>query len=143
MARACIRTMAESSLTSSFRLSRDEPITIYGEGHQTRSFCYVDDLVEAGLRMMASSDAVTGPINIGNPDEFTIRELAEKIIEITGSASKLTFHPLPQDDPKQRQPDISMARDILGWQPVVALEQGLKKTIAYFERLLQEMDGGH
>src|SRR5579863_809606 len=115
---------------------KKQPITIYGEGQQTRSFCYVDDLVEATLLLMSTPDDVTGPINIGNPVEFTIRELAEKIIELTGSSSKLVFHPLPEDDPKQRQPDIAQARERLGWQPSVALAEGLKKTIAYFEGLL-------
>jgi UDP-glucuronate decarboxylase len=115
---------------------KKQPITIYGEGQQTRSFCYVDDLVEATLLLMSTPDDVTGPINVGNPVEFTIRELAEKIIELTGSSSKLVFHPLPEDDPKQRQPDIAQARERLGWQPSVALAEGLKKTIAYFEGLL-------
>jgi UDP-glucuronate decarboxylase len=115
---------------------KHQPITIYGEGLQTRSFCYVDDLIDATTRLMASPEAVTGPINIGNPDEFTIRQLAESIIEFTGSSSKLSFHPLPQDDPKQRKPDITKAQDILGWKPSVPLEAGLKKTIAYFEQLL-------
>jgi UDP-glucuronate decarboxylase len=115
---------------------KKEPITIYGEGQQTRSFCYVDDLVDATLRLMGTADKVTGPINIGNPVEFTIRELAEKIIELTGSPSKLVFHPLPEDDPRQRQPDIAQAREFLGWEPSVALAEGLKKTIAYFDALL-------
>jgi UDP-glucuronate decarboxylase len=115
---------------------RGQPITIYGEGNQTRSFCYVDDLVEGILRMMASPEALTGPVNLGNPVEFTVRELAELVIELTGSASKLTKMPLPVDDPKQRQPDIDQARRELGWEPKVALRQGLERTIAYFEAAL-------
>ncbi len=111
-------------------------ITIYGEGEQTRSFCYVDDLVEGFVRLMRSPDGVTGPVNLGNPGEFTIRQLAEKVLALTGSSSKLVFKPLPQDDPRQRQPDITQAREILGWAPMVELEQGLVKTIAYFEEQL-------
>ena len=115
-----------------------KPITIYGEGMQTRSFCYVDDLLEAMIRMMATGDDVVGPINIGNPVEFTIRQLAEKIIELTGSRSTLQALPLPSDDPKQRQPDITLAnRTLGGWAPTVDLEQGLRKTIDYFDRLLK------
>jgi UDP-glucuronate decarboxylase len=112
------------------------PITIHGDGSQTRSFCYVDDLIEAFLLLMQSPAGVTGPVNLGNPGEFTIRELAEVVIELTGSKSQLTHMPLPQDDPKQRQPDITLARDRLGWQPTVPLREGLVDTIAYFERLL-------
>ncbi len=115
---------------------RNEPITIYGEGAQTRSFCYVDDLIEGFLRLMATPKEITGPINIGNPGEFTIRELAERVIALTGSQSKLEFRPLPADDPTQRQPDISLARKTLGWEPKIALEEGLKKTITYFDDLL-------
>ena len=111
-------------------------ITIYGDGGQSRSFCYVDDLVEAMLRMMATPKDVTGPINIGNPNEFTIRELAELVIELTGAKGKLVFAPLPQDDPRQRQPDISKARATLGWEPKTQLREGLIKTIAYFDQLL-------
>lgn len=111
-------------------------ITIYGDGSQTRSFCFVDDLVEAMLRMMATGSQTTGPINIGNPTEFTISELAELILEMTGSKSKLVFQPLPSDDPKQRQPDISKAREELGWQPTIALRDGLVQTIEYFDDLL-------
>jgi len=117
---------------------RNEPITIYGEGTQTRSFCYVDDLIEGFLRLMGSRDELTGPVNIGNPGEFTIRQLAEKVIELTGSSSKLVKMPLPADDPLQRQPDIALARKELGWEPTVALAEGLKKTIAYFDKLLKE-----
>ncbi|MDO8206378.1 MAG: SDR family oxidoreductase [Gallionella sp.] len=116
---------------------KGEPITIYGEGNQTRSFCYVDDLIEGFVRLMDSEAGFTGPVNLGNPVEFTIRELAEAVIELTGSTSKLVLHPLPADDPKQRQPDISLARQKLSWEPKVQLEQGLVQTIAYFDRLLQ------
>ncbi|WP_372680714.1 UDP-glucuronic acid decarboxylase family protein [Desulfosarcina sp.] len=116
----------------------DQPITIYGDGSQTRSFAYVDDLIEGLVRLMKTDDAVTGPINLGNPGEFTILELAKKIIEITGSTSKIVHHPLPIDDPRKRKPDISLARDILKWQPAVDLDAGLEKTIAYFETLFSE-----
>jgi UDP-glucuronate decarboxylase len=112
---------------------RGEDITIYGEGVQTRSFCYVDDLVDGLMTLMATPDDVIGPVNLGNPCEFTIRELAEAVLRLTGSASRLVFRPLPQDDPTQRQPDISLARNLLGWTPNVPLEEGLKKTIAYFK----------
>lgn len=114
---------------------RGEDITIYGDGSQTRSFCYVDDLVEAILRMMATGDEITGPINTGNPGEFTMLELAEMVIRLTGSNSKITHLPLPQDDPKQRQPDITLAKEHLDWEPKVALEDGLKETISYFRQL--------
>lgn len=117
---------------------RGEDITIYGEGQQTRSFCYVDDLIEGFVRLMNSSDDVTGPINLGNPGEFTIRELAERVLELTGSSSRLVFHPLPQDDPQQRQPDITQAKQLLDWQPTIMLDQGLEKTINYFDALLKE-----
>lgn len=113
-----------------------QPITLYGEGLQTRSFCYVDDLIDGALRLMCTPDHVTGPINVGNPVEVTIRELAETILRLTGSASPLVFRPLPQDDPMQRCPDITKAREALGWAPRVQLEQGLARTIDYFERLL-------
>lgn len=116
---------------------RDEPITIYGDGSQTRSFCYVDDLIEAFLRLMHSRDELQGPVNLGNPTEFSILELAQKVIDLTGSRSRLEFRPLPSDDPRQRQPDIGLARTELGWQPKVQLEEGLKKTIEYFHRLLK------
>ena len=115
---------------------RGEPITIYGEGSQTRSFCYVDDLITAFLALMRSPADVTGPINIGNPNEFTILELAEKVITLAGSKSRIVHKPLPQDDPMQRQPDITLARTHLGWEPKVQLEAGLKQTIAYFESVL-------
>lgn len=117
---------------------RNEEITIYGEGTQTRSFCYVDDLIEGMVRMMGSRDGFTGPVNIGNPGEFTIKELAEKVIELTGSRSKLHFRPLPEDDPLQRRPDITLAQQELGWEPTVPLEQGLTKVVAYFDELLRE-----
>jgi len=117
---------------------RDEDITIYGSGDQTRSFCFVDDLVEAMIRMMRTPHEVTGPINIGNPIEFTIRQLAKLVIELTGSSSKLITAPLPQDDPKQRQPDISQARAILNWEPRIALREGLKRTISYFDEALRK-----
>lgn len=113
-----------------------EPITIYGDGNQTRSFCYVDDLLEGFVRLMATGDETTGPMNIGNPGEFTIRELAEMVIELTGSKSKLEFRPAPEDDPKQRRPDISYAQDKMNWQPKVALRDGLVETIAYFRSLI-------
>jgi len=117
---------------------RGDDITIYGEGQQTRSFCYVDDLVEGFLRLMNTGDDVTGPMNLGNPGEFTIRQLAERVLELVGSSSKLIFQPLPQDDPQQRQPDITQARAVLGWEPKVMLDEGLQKTIAYFDALLSE-----
>jgi UDP-glucuronate decarboxylase len=113
-------------------------ITIFGDGSQTRSFCYVDDLIEGMLRMMNSPPEVTGPINIGNPGEFTVRELAELVIELTASKSKLNFEPLPSDDPRQRQPDISKAMAVLGWAPKTQLREGLTSTIAYFEKMLSE-----
>ena len=116
---------------------RNAPITLYGDGSQTRSFCYVDDIVEAFMRLMNSDDTITGPINLGNPGEFTIRALAEAVIALTGSSSKLEYRPLPSDDPRQRQPDIGKARALLGWEPTIALEQGLIKTIAYFDQLLR------
>jgi len=115
---------------------KGEPITIYGDGSQTRSFAYVDDLIEGFLRMMASPDDVTGPINLGNPGEFTIRQLAELVVELTGSASPLVHRPLPENDPAQRRPDITRARLLLDWEPAVALRDGLARTIAYFDRLL-------
>ena len=113
----------------------DDDITIYGDGSQTRSFQYVDDLVEAMIRTMQTGDDFTGPVNLGNPTEFTILQLAEKIIELTGSHSKLRFMSLPGDDPRQRKPDISLAKRVLDWQPTVQLEEGLNKTIEYFKSL--------
>ena len=115
---------------------KNENITIYGSGEQTRSFCYVDDLIEGMIRMMNSRDGFTGPVNIGNPGEFTMLELAQKIIDLTGSSSKIVFEPLPQDDPMQRRPVIDLAKKELSWEPTVNLEEGLKTTIAYFDDLL-------
>lgn len=113
---------------------RGDPITIYGDGQQSRSFCYVDDLIEAMVRMMGTPADFTGPVNIGNPSEFTILELAERVVRLTGSKSKLEFKALPADDPRQRRPDITLAKQALGWEPRVTLEDGLKETIAYFRR---------
>jgi UDP-glucuronate decarboxylase len=115
---------------------RRQDITIFGDGQQTRSFCYVDDLIDAMLAMMDSPAGFTGPVNIGNPGEFSMLELAETIIRLTGSSSKIVFHPLPEDDPRQRKPDISLAREHLGWAPKVALEDGLLRTIQYFEKAI-------
>lgn len=115
---------------------RGEDITIFGDGSQTRSFCYVDDLIEGFVRLMASSKDITGPINMGNPGEFTIRELAETILKMVGSQSKLVLMPLPQDDPKQRQPNITLAKEALGWEPKIKLEEGLSRTIEYFKHFL-------
>jgi len=112
------------------------PITIYGEGQQTRSFCYVDDLIEGFVRLMAADDPLTGPMNLGNPNEFTIRQLAETVLKLTGSSSNLIEKPLPEDDPTQRCPDISMAKETLDWQPTIELEEGLERTIAYFRDIL-------
>jgi len=116
---------------------RNEDITVYGEGNQTRSFCYVDDLVDGLIRLMGTSDDVTGPVNLGNPNEFTIRQLAESVIAITGSSSKIVYRPLPEDDPKQRCPDINLAKKLLAWEPRVQLQDGLIKTIEYFDQLLR------
>ncbi|MEK9825717.1 MAG: NAD-dependent epimerase/dehydratase family protein, partial [Methylotenera sp.] len=117
---------------------KGQDITIFGDGSQTRSFCYVDDLIEGFVRLMNTEPGFTGPVNLGNPGEFTMLELAEKVIELTGSKSKLTFMPLPQDDPKQRQPNIELAKAKLGWEPAVRLELGLQKTIDYFSRSLKD-----
>jgi UDP-glucuronate decarboxylase len=117
---------------------KGEPITLYGDGSQTRSFCYVDDLIEGFIRMMASPDDVTGPINLGNPGEFTIRELAGKVLALTGSRSAIENRPLPENDPMQRQPDIARAKALLDWTPSIPLERGLAKTIAYFEARLSD-----
>jgi UDP-glucuronate decarboxylase len=116
---------------------RNENITVYGEGNQTRSFCYVDDLVDGLMRLMGTPDDVTGPVNLGNPVEFTIRQLAETVITLTGSTSTIVARPLPEDDPKQRCPDISLAKGLLAWEPKVQLRDGLMKTIEYFEQLLR------
>jgi UDP-glucuronate decarboxylase len=112
-------------------------LTIYGDGSQTRSFCYVDDLVDGIVRLMESGDEIVGPINLGNPVEFTIGELAELVLEMTGSAARIEYRPLPEDDPRQRQPEIAAAKRILNWEPKIELREGLKKTIAYFESVLQ------
>ena len=114
----------------------NKPITVYGDGSQTRSFCYVDEMIEAMIRLMNTTDEITGPINMGNPKEFSIRELAETVIELTGSRSEIVLRPLPSDDPVQRQPDIAMAREVLGWEPVEGLRDGLVRTIEYFDRML-------
>ena len=116
---------------------RNEDITIYGDGNQSRSFQYVDDLIEGMVKMMATSDSFIGPVNIGNPNEFTILELAQTVIKLTNSKSKLIFKPLPKDDPQQRRPDISLAKEKLDWSPKIELEEGLKKTIHYFDKLLR------
>ena len=115
---------------------KGENITMYGDGSQTRSFCYVDDLIEGMIRLMNTEDDFTGPVNIGNPGEFSMLELAQKVIDITGSSSTITFQPLPQDDPLQRQPDITLAKKELGWEPHIKLEDGIKKTIAYFKEVI-------
>jgi UDP-glucuronate decarboxylase len=117
-----------------------KPITIFGDGYQTRSFCYVDDLMKGLIGLMDTSEQVTGPINLGNPEEFTILELAEKVIELTNSKSEIRFEALPEDDPRQRKPDITLAREVLNWEPTVTLEQGLKPTIAYFKELLRSLN---
>jgi UDP-glucuronate decarboxylase len=114
---------------------KGEPITVYGDGQQTRSFCYVDDLVDGLIRLMDTADDVTGPVNLGNPGEFTILQLAETVVRLTGSGSEIVFKPLPHDDPLQRKPDIALARQELGWEPGIALEDGLKKTISYFKSI--------
>lgn len=129
---------ADGRVVSNFIVQalKGRPITIYGEGHQTRSFCYCDDLIEGFLRLMDTPKEVAGPINLGNPVEFTMLELAEAVIDLTGTSSELSFKPLPVDDPQQRQPDISQANELLGWAPKVALREGLQRTIEYFDRLL-------
>jgi UDP-glucuronate decarboxylase len=128
---------ADGRVVSNFIMQalRDEPITIYGAGTQTRSFCYVDDLIDGFIALMQSPSDVTGPINLGNPVEFTMLELAEKVIALTGSNSKLVHAELPADDPRQRKPDISRARTQLGWEPRIALEEGLRSTVAYFQQM--------
>ncbi len=120
---------------------RGEPVTVYGDGTQTRSFCYVDDLVDGLVRLMGTPDEVTGPVNLGNPGEFTMLELARKVLNLTNSRSKVAFGPLPENDPLQRRPDIGRARELLGWEPTVALDEGLGRTIGYFERLLRGGQG--
>ena len=116
---------------------KGEDITVYGDGSQTRSFCYVDELIDGFVRLMASPDKFTGPVNLGNPVEFTIKELAEKVVKMTGSKSKISYQPLPHDDPKQRQPDITLAKQELNWEPKIKLDEGLVKTIEYFDSLLK------
>jgi UDP-glucuronate decarboxylase len=127
---------ADGRVVSNFivQAMKGEPISIYGDGSQTRSFCYVDDLVSGMIALMETGNEVTGPVNVGNPGEFTIRELATKVIELTGSKSEIIEHPLPADDPKQRRPDISLAQKLLGWDPTVRLEEGLARTIDYFRK---------
>jgi UDP-glucuronate decarboxylase len=127
---------ADGRVVSNFIVQalKGEPISIYGDGSQTRSFCYVDDLISGMIALMESGAEVTGPINVGNPGEFTIRELATKVIELTRSKSQIIEHPLPADDPRQRRPDISLAKKVLGWEPTVALEAGLSRTIDYFRK---------
>ena len=132
--KAKIKSVVNLSTT---KMATLEDITIYGEGSQTRSFCYVDDLIEGMLRLMDSPADLTGPINIGNPSEYTMLELAETVLRLVGGASKIEFRPLPSDDPRQRQPDISLAKADLGWEPKIGLEDGLKETIAYFRHRLQ------
>jgi UDP-glucuronate decarboxylase len=129
---------ADGRVVSNFIMQalKGEPITIYGDGSQTRSFCYVDDLIRGLMALMETGPETTGPINIGNPNEFTVRELAEKVIALIGSSSQIVQEPLPQDDPKQRQPDITKAKQVLDWQPSIELEQGLVKTIDYFRRFV-------
>ncbi len=117
---------------------RGDDITIFGDGSQTRSFCYVDDMIRGFRALMASGREVTGPVNLGNPAEYTVTELARKVVEMTGSASRVVYRPLPADDPRQRRPDIRAARERLGWAPQVSLEEGLMETILYFDRLLGE-----
>lgn len=131
---------ADGRVVSNFVVQalKGDPITVYGQGKQTRSFCYVDDLVEGFIRLMDTSDEISGPINLGNPVEFTILELAQKVIEMTGSASDIVYRDMPQDDPKQRQPNITRAKALLDWEPNICLEVGLEKTIRYFQTLMSE-----
>ena len=133
---------ADGRVVSNFIMQalKGEPITLYGDGHQTRSFCYVDDLIDGLVRLMESPADFTGPVNLGNPAEFTMRELAELVLEQTGASSRMITLPLPQDDPKQRQPDITLAKERLGWKPTVALRDGLKPTIAYFRSLIGQAE---
>jgi len=120
----------------------NQDITVFGEGQQTRSFCYVDDLIDGFIKLMDSPPEVAGPVNLGNPGEFTILELAQKVIDLTGSQSRIIHRPLPEDDPKQRRPDIGQAKEKLGWEPAVSLDEGLKRTIPYFETLLSTLPPG-
>jgi UDP-glucuronate decarboxylase len=131
---------ADGRVVSNFIMQalQGEPITIYGDGSQTRSFCFVEDMVEAFIRLMATDDSVTGPVNLGNPGEFTIKELAEKVVKKTGSKSEIVYREIPQDDPRQRCPDITKAKQLLDWQPIIMLDQGLSWTIDYFSNLIAE-----
>ena len=138
MVRACILTTGGWYGIQLHHPGLCRDITVYGDGLQTRSFCYVDDLVDGLVRFMGTSADVTGPINIGNPEEFTILELAQIVVGRLGSRSKIVHRPLPENDPKQRQPNISLAQELLGWTPPVALREGLTSTVAYFERLLSD-----
>ena len=133
---------ADGRVVSNFVIQalRGEPITLYGDGSQTRSFCYVDEMIDGFIRFMNTDETVTGPINLGNPVEFSIRELAEMTVRLTGSRSSIEYRPLPQDDPRQRRPDISRARDALGWEPKIGLEDGLARTIDYFRKLLPDLE---
>ncbi len=135
---------ADGRVVSNFLVQAlcNEPITVFGRGSQTRSFCYIDDMVEALIRMMSSAPGFCGPVNLGNPEEFTILELVEKVLEVTGSESQTVFQPLPQDDPRQRRPDIGLARRVLGWQPTTRLREGLVLTAAYFEERLHQTTKG-
>ena len=135
--------VADGRVVSNFIVQalKGEPITLYGDGQQTRSFCFVDDLIDGLVRMMDSPDEVTGPINLGNPTEFSMAELASQVIAATGSKSEITYAPLPEDDPRQRQPDITRAREQLGWEPKVPLDEGLKRTIDYFAGVVGEGAG--
>ena len=119
-----------------FQALKHKDITVYGDGSQTRSFCYADDLIEGFIRLMNTPDDFTGPLNLGNPKEFTILEIAQKIIELTASESKIIYKDLPSDDPRQRQPNITLAREVLGWVPLIEVEEGLLKTIQYFKRMM-------
>lgn len=132
---------ADGRVVSNFVVQalQDDPITIYGDGQQTRSFCYIDDLVDGFIRFMDTDATVTGPVNLGNPSEFTMLELAQKVISLTGSKSKITYCDLPQDDPKQRQPDISVVKKLIGWEPEVSLDDGLSRTIDYFKSRMLEL----
>lgn len=135
----------DGRVVSNFIVSalQNKPITIYGTGTQTRSFCYVDDLVEGIVRLMSAPDDVTGPINLGNPEEFTVRDFAELVIRLTSSKSSIVFLPLPTDDPRQRRPDIGRAREVLGWRPTVTVEGGILRTIAYFDSILRTAEAAH
>jgi UDP-glucuronate decarboxylase len=130
---------ADGRVVSNFIVQalRGDPVTVYGDGRQTRSFCYVDDLVDGLVRLMDSPDDFTGPVNLGNPNEFTIGELAETVTRLTGGAKDIRYMPLPADDPRQRQPDIGLARSVLGWEPKIMLDEGLMPTIAYFQTLVR------